>query len=133
MHEIEYSDPRSLANQDLNLLVVLRMLLESGSVTDAGRRLGLSPSATSHALGRLRAAFGDPLLVREGNGMVPTPRARQLEPVLSRLLAPSSEHWMGTDILGRDLYSRVVHGARISLSIGVITVASASAKARARQ
>jgi peptide/nickel transport system permease protein len=43
-------------------------------------------------------------------------------PVLGRFLPPSSEHWMGTDLLGRDLYSRVVFGTRISLFIGVASV-----------
>ena len=44
------------------------------------------------------------------------------EPVVSRFLPPSAVHWMGTDILGRDLYSRVVYGARVSLFIGVASV-----------
>jgi peptide/nickel transport system permease protein len=44
------------------------------------------------------------------------------DPVLQRAQAPSPQHWMGTDFLGRDLYSRVVHGAQISLWIANITV-----------
>jgi DNA-binding transcriptional LysR family regulator len=63
---------------DLNLLVLLDVLLEEGSVTRAGRRLRLSPSATSRALARLRRATGDPLLVRAGRGLVLTPRAVEL-------------------------------------------------------
>lgn len=60
---------------DLNLLPALDALLAEGSVTAAARRLGLSSSAMSRTLARLRAATGDPLLVRAGRGLVPTPRA----------------------------------------------------------
>jgi DNA-binding transcriptional LysR family regulator len=63
---------------DLNLLAALDMLLTEGSVTGAARRLGLSSSAMSRTLTRLRAATGDPLLVRAGRGLVPTPRAEEL-------------------------------------------------------
>lgn len=63
---------------DLNLLVTLDVLLAEGSVARAARRLRLSPSAMSRALTRLRAATGDPLLVRAGRGLVPTPRALEL-------------------------------------------------------
>lgn len=44
------------------------------------------------------------------------------DPVDDRYLAPSAQHWLGTDLLGRDLYSRVIHGARVSLGIGVASV-----------
>lgn len=60
---------------DLNLLVTLDVLLSEGSVAGAARRLRLSPSAMSRALARLRDSTGDPLLVRAGRGLVPTPRA----------------------------------------------------------
>lgn len=60
---------------DLNLLVTLDALLSEGSVAGAARRLRLSPSAMSRALQRLRDVTGDPLLVRAGRGLVPTPRA----------------------------------------------------------
>jgi DNA-binding transcriptional LysR family regulator len=63
---------------DLNLLVALDVLLAEGSVTAAARRLGLSSSAMSRTLTRLRMATGDPLLVRAGRGLVPTPRAAEL-------------------------------------------------------
>jgi DNA-binding transcriptional LysR family regulator len=67
-----------MARPDLNLLITLNVLLEEGSVTRAGERLALSPSAMSRALARLRRATGDPLLVRAGRGLVPTPRAVEL-------------------------------------------------------
>ncbi|HWF85440.1 MAG TPA: LysR family transcriptional regulator [Vicinamibacterales bacterium] len=60
---------------DLNLLVVFDALLTDGSVTQAARRVGLSQPAFSNALGRLRAAVGDPLFQRTRRGMAPTPRA----------------------------------------------------------
>lgn len=63
---------------DLNLLVTLDVLLHEGSVIGAARRLNLSPSAMSRALARLREATGDPLLVRAGRGLVPSPRALEL-------------------------------------------------------
>lgn len=63
---------------DLNLLVALSVLLAEGSVARAAKRLRLSPSAMSRTLSRLRAATGDPLLVRFGRGLVPTPRAMEL-------------------------------------------------------
>src|SRR5471030_2993990 len=63
---------------DLNLLLALDALLAEGSVTGAAQRLGLTPSAMSRTLARLRSATGDPLLVRAGRGLVPTPRATEL-------------------------------------------------------
>ena len=67
-----------MAEPDLNLLTALEVLLSEGTVAGAARRLGLSPSAMSRTLARLRAATGDPLLVRAGRALVPTPRAMEL-------------------------------------------------------
>lgn len=67
-----------MSSPDLNLLITLDVLLAEGSVARASRRLRLSPSAMSRALARLREATGDPLLVRAGRGLVPTPRADAL-------------------------------------------------------
>jgi len=67
-----------MSRPDLNLLVTLEALLAEGSVAGAARRLHLSPSAMSRALARLREATGDPLLVRAGRGLVPSPRALEL-------------------------------------------------------
>src|SRR5215510_12048655 len=71
---------------DLNLLLTLDVLLDEGSVARAAKRLRLSPSAMSRALSRLRAATGDPLLVRAGRGLVPTPRALELREQVSHLV-----------------------------------------------
>lgn len=72
MHDVHI---RSL---DLNLLHALDALLSERSVTRAAARIGLSQSAMSHALGRLRDQLGDPLLVRTPRGMQPTARALAL-------------------------------------------------------
>lgn len=84
---------------DLNLLPALDALLSEGSVTGAARRLGLSSSAMSRTLARLRAATGDPLLVRAGRGLVPTPRAivlrdrvHALAREVQNVLSPQDDH-----------------------------------------
>jgi DNA-binding transcriptional LysR family regulator len=61
---------------DFNLFVVLEAIFVEGSVTRAADKLNLSQPAISHALARLRELFGDPLFVRRGNSMVPTPLTR---------------------------------------------------------
>ena len=71
---------------DLNLLITLEALLAEGSVAGAARRLQLSPSAMSRALARLRKVTGDPLLVRAGRGLIPTPRALVLRGQVSQLV-----------------------------------------------
>ncbi len=76
-----YAPPRQgnrMSDIDLNLLLALDALLAEGSVVGAARRLGLSPSAMSRTLARLRVATGDPLLVRAGRSLVPTPHAVDL-------------------------------------------------------
>ena len=75
-----------MARPDLNLLFTLDVLLAEGSVARAARRLRLSPSAMSRALARLRKATGDPLLVRAGRGLVPSPRALELRERVSQLV-----------------------------------------------
>lgn len=78
-----------MAHPDLNLLVTLDVLLAESSVARAAQRLRLSPSAMSRALARLRAATGDPLLVRAGRGLVPTPRALELRGRVGSLVQES--------------------------------------------
>lgn len=75
-----------MSRPDLNLLVTLDVLLAEGSVARAARRLRLSPSAMSRALARLRETSGDPLLVRAGRGLVPTPRALELRERVRQLV-----------------------------------------------
>lgn len=76
-----------LSSLDLNLLVALDVLLESGSVSEAARRLHRSQPAMSRILARLRDTFDDPLLVPHGRGLVPTPRASALRGALKVLLS----------------------------------------------
>ncbi|WP_280510166.1 LysR family transcriptional regulator, partial [Nocardia farcinica] len=75
-----------MAPLDLNLLVALDSLLDTGSVTEAARRLHTSPSAMSRTLARLRRLLDDPLLVRSGRHLVPTPRALALRPEVAALV-----------------------------------------------
>lgn len=89
MHEID------LTRLDLNLLVTFEVLMSEGSVTRAAQRLGRTQSAVSHALARLRDQLGDPLLVKVGSGMTPSPFAQdlieQVRPILrniQRVVAP---------------------------------------------
>ncbi len=75
---------------DLNLLRTLDALLTAGSVTGAAERLHLSVPATSHALARLRELTGDPLLVRAGRRLVPTPRAVALREPVAQWIAKAA-------------------------------------------
>jgi DNA-binding transcriptional LysR family regulator len=75
-----------MSTPDLNLLITLDVLLTEGNVTRAALRLGLSPSAMSRSLARLRETTADPLLVRAGRGLVPTPRALELREKVSQLV-----------------------------------------------
>jgi DNA-binding transcriptional LysR family regulator len=70
----------------LNLLFTLDVLRAEGSVARAARRLRLSPSAMSRSLARLRKETGDPLLVRAGRGLVPSPRALELRDSVAQLV-----------------------------------------------
>lgn len=72
---------------DLNLLPVFEAMFRHGSVTRAAAQIGLTQSAMSSALGRLRKQFGDPLFVNTRSGMLPTPRALELAPPLTEALA----------------------------------------------
>lgn len=71
---------------DLNLLVVLDAICTEGGITAAAKKLHLTQPAISHALGRLRDVFDDPLFVRDGQKLAPTPLARSLVEPLRRSL-----------------------------------------------
>ena len=77
----------NLKSIDLNLLVYLDVLLRKRNVTRAAESLGISQPAMSNGLKRLRELFSDPLLVRTSNGMTPTERAEELQPLVREIVA----------------------------------------------
>lgn len=79
-----------MTDPDLNLLIALDALIAEVNVTRAARRLGLSPSAMSRTLTRLRATTGDPLLVRAGRQMVLTPYAEAIRESTQHTVWPYS-------------------------------------------
>lgn len=80
-------DTRQLARMDLNLLVAFQVLLEERHVSRAADRLFITQSAMSKTLGRLRDLFGDPLFTRSSHGMVPTPKAIELQAQIQGVLS----------------------------------------------
>jgi len=76
----------SLSNLDLNLFLLLHTMFEENSTTRAAKRLSVTQSAVSNGLARLRAALGDPLFVRSGRGLVATPRADELRPLIAQAI-----------------------------------------------
>ena len=77
----------NISKVDLNLLVYLDVLLREGSVTRAANQLSITQPAMSNGLKRLRDLFKDPLLVRTSDGMTPTKRALELQPVIRDVLS----------------------------------------------
>jgi DNA-binding transcriptional LysR family regulator len=83
MTDIDQLDIRRI---DGGLLLVFRELCRRGRTTAVAAHLGLSQSAVSHALGRLRDLFDDPLFLRRPHGLEPTPRALELSPRIEALI-----------------------------------------------
>src|SRR5579864_4960954 len=77
----------NLSTLDLNLLLVLHVVLEERSATRAAKRLSVTQSAVSNAIARLRSVLADPLVVRSGRGLSPTPRAEELRPFIAQAVA----------------------------------------------
>jgi LysR family transcriptional activator of mexEF-oprN operon len=98
----------NIANIDLNLLKVFEALHEESSASRAALRLGVTQSAVSAALRRLREVYGDQLFVRTGRGLAPTLQANQLKPVISdalnkcrqslAMLDPAANHYDGRSV-----------------------------------
>lgn len=88
-----------MSKPDFNLLLTLDVLLAEGNVARAARRLHLSPSAMSRALARLRETTGDPLLVRAGRGLVPTPRALELRERVAALVQEAEAVLLPVEVL----------------------------------
>lgn len=89
MHAIH--DSAVLRRTDLNLLAVFDVVYRERNLTRAAQSLALSQSAVSHALARLRERLGDPLFLRQGRGVVATPRAERLAPAVQAALAQLHE------------------------------------------
>jgi DNA-binding transcriptional LysR family regulator len=102
----------SLASLDLNLLLVLHTVLIERSVLRAARQLHVTPSAISNALARLRAALDDPLVTRSGRGIVPTPRALELAPLLARAMRDLD------DVVRERAFDPAVSQRQITLAVG---------------
>src|ERR1700744_6714936 len=83
MNEFDSVQIRKL---DGGLLLIFRELMARRRASDVAQHLGLSPSAISHALGRLRDLFGEPLFIRRSHGLEPTQRALELAPRIDALL-----------------------------------------------
>jgi len=95
-----------MSTADFNLLITLDAVLSEGSVVRAAKRLGLSPSAMSRALARLRETTGDPLLVRAGRGLVATPRALELRERVSQLVQDAEALLRPAEMVNLKLLSR---------------------------
>lgn len=78
-----------MKHPDLNLLIALNILLEEGSVAKAAERMHLSAPAMSRTLTRIRLAFHDPILVRAGRKLVPTPKALELKEQIKQAVIQS--------------------------------------------
>lgn len=87
---------KKIAAFDLNLLVAFAAIDEHRHITRAADAIGLSQSALSHALNRLRTLLGDPLFVKSSRGMVPTPRAEKLSAPVREMVAALEEKVLGT-------------------------------------
>lgn len=94
MTEVNAAELRRL---DFGLLLVLDGALRHRKLSTVAERLGLTPSAVSHALARLRDAFGDPLFVRRPHGVEPTPRALELAGPVAAILQTASRALSGPE------------------------------------
>lgn len=122
----------NIAAVDLNLLKVFEALHEESSASRTALRLGVTQSAVSAALRRLREVYGDQLFVRTGRGLAPTLKADQLKPVVSEalnkcrqslaMIDPTTEHYEGRSVTiglsddfeiayGRRLIEEIAHSA----------------------
>ncbi|WP_433673125.1 LysR family transcriptional regulator [Nocardia sp. CA-136227] len=117
---------------DLNLLRVFDALLQDASVTAAAERLHLSIPATSRALGRLRRAMGDPILVRAGRAMAPTPFALRTAPRVRSLLEEASalisaDRTVDLAALKRTFAIRINDGVAATLVTAAVAATAAAA------
>ena len=102
-----------LKNFDLNLLLIFDCIYTHQNLTLAAEELGRTQSALSHALERLRQAFGDPLFVRTARKMRPTPRADSLLPQIKKALSQISTVFSAPDSFAPEQFQ---HTFTISMS-----------------
>ena len=106
---------------DLNLIAVLEAMFRDKSVTCAAHGLGLTQSAMSHSLNRLRLYFEDPLFVKSGNLMAPTPKAESLRHAVLEVMAVVPAQWVRFVRPGQSLEVRIDEtGSRHSAQIVAI-------------
>lgn len=97
----------NISKVDLNLLIYLDVLLREKNVTRAASQLNITQPAMSNGLKRLRTLFGDPILVRTSDGMVPTERARGLAPTIRKILLELEEALQGEEDFNEQNSNRV--------------------------
>lgn len=118
----------NIAQVDLNLLKTFEALHDESSASRAALRLGVTQSAISAGLRRLRDVYGDPLFVRTGRGLAPTLRANQLKPVISEaldrcrqsleMINPDNPNYQGRSVvLGLSDDFEIAHGRRLMAEI----------------
>lgn len=116
-----------MKNFNLNLLQIFVAVYEERRISRAAARLGVTPSAISHSLARLRDAVGDPLFAREPGGLQPTPRADELKPVIDAALGMVGEALAGGNFhpesSGRTF--RIAAGAMMTETFAPLLIASA--------
>ncbi|MDO7896962.1 LysR substrate-binding domain-containing protein [Pseudomonas citrulli] len=116
--------PMNIAEIDLNLLKTFEALHDESSASRAALRLGVTQSAISAALRRLRSVYDDQLFVRTGRGLAPTLRANQLKPVISEALDkcrqslamvdPQAGHYQGRSVIvGMSDDFEIAYGRRL--------------------
>ncbi|MFR0713588.1 LysR family transcriptional regulator [Enterobacterales bacterium BD_CKDN230030183-1A_HGKHYDSX7] len=109
-----------MAIPDLNLLIALDILLDESSVTRAAERLHLSPPAMSRALAKIRDLVGDPVLVRSGRNLVPTPRALELRDSVKAAVEMAQQVFTPADLLDPSKLSRTFYVRTNDFSFGEI-------------
>jgi DNA-binding transcriptional LysR family regulator len=103
MTDIDFMRLRRL---DLTILLVFIELMRHRRMTEAAVRLGLTQSAISHSLKRLRSVFDDPLFLRRPHGLEPTARAQELEPVIAQAIEALSAGLQSTAVFAPDSLDR---------------------------
>ncbi len=113
-------DDIQLRRLDSGLLLVFESVMRSGKLTVTAAQLGLTQSAISHALGRLRDIFGDPLFLRRQQGVEPTPRAHLIAPAMARALAAMRQLLHEAHGFDPARAERVVQVLALDASIGLV-------------